>query len=127
MRARRLVARGDVLADERVAALDRARLRRLAQQRAHAAALALRRDGDERGAAVVEQRVADGRAVVLDEEGVALEVEARRGPVGLDVLQRVVRPPEVGDVAGHDQLEDGRGVGRAGGADLHRTGTVRRR
>ena len=127
MRAGELVAGGDVLAHERLAALHGARLRGLAQQRPDAAALGGGRHGDERGAAVVEQRVAERRAAVLDEEGVARQVDPRGAPVGLDVLERVVGPPEVGDVAGDDEVEDGRRVRGAGGTDLHVAGTVRRR
>jgi hypothetical protein len=116
---RRLVGRRDELAHQRLAALDRARLGGLAQRRADAASLACRRHGDERGTALVEQRVPERPVAALDDPCVAREVDARRRPVRPDVLERVIGPAEVGDVAGDDQFEHSLRVAGFRGADVH--------
>jgi hypothetical protein len=119
VRPRGLVRDRHVLAHERLAALGGARLGGLAQRGADAAPLARGRDCDQRGAAVVEQRVPDRSGAVLHQPRVARELDARGGPVGLHVLERVVGPPEVGDVARDDQLQDRGGVAGLRGADVH--------
>ena len=72
-------------------------------------------------ARVVEQRVPERPVAVLEEPGVAREVDARRRPVGPYVLERVVGASEVGDVAGDDQGEHRFRVAGFGGADVHLT------
>ena len=65
----------------------------------------------------------DLAAGVLDDPGVAREVEPGRRPVGPQVLEREVGGADVGDVARDDHVEHGGGVGVARRA--HRGGQLR--
>ena len=114
-RPRGLVAGGDQLAHERHAALAGAGLRQPAQARpqpAPAGAGVHHYDG----VAVGEQDRVGGEAAPggRDHPRVALEIDAR--PVQPHVVEGVVGPPEVLDVAGVDHLEDLRRVDPGGRA-----------
>src|SRR5262249_4829901 len=54
---------------------------------------------------------------LLDHHGVGREVEIARGPLVAQVVERVVRLADVGDVSGDHQLGDGLRVVRLGRPD----------